>query len=50
MSVLLWMMMACDVAPGPSETVVASIPSGEESATLRLVYTGSVHGEIEPCG
>jgi hypothetical protein len=50
MSVLLWVMMACDVAPVPSEPFSASVPSGEESATLRLVYIGSVHGEIEPCG
>jgi len=50
MRALLWMMMACDGAPEPSGPAGASIPSDQESATLRLVYTGGVHGEIEPCG
>jgi hypothetical protein len=39
------LMLACfSSEPDPVE----SLATGERSMTL--VYTGSVHGEIEPCG
>jgi hypothetical protein len=45
MIALLSLLLACD---GLTET--APVPSAVAPGTLQLVYSGNVHGEIEPCG
>ena len=44
MSILLWLLAAC------SSDVATEERSLDGSVSIRLLYTGNVHGEIEPCG
>jgi|GEM_PF-5630518 len=41
---LLGLLLACDA------TDVVDTPAISTPNTLQLVYSGNVHGEIEPCG
>ncbi len=45
MIALLSLLLACD---GLTET--SPVPPVVAPGTLQLVYSGNVHGEIEPCG
>lgn len=43
---LFSLLMACDSgSPATPSPLSASTPN-----TVQLVYSGNVHGEIEPCG
>ena len=42
--ILLGLLVAC------SSGSVTEVRSPDGSGPIRLLYTGNVHGEIEPCG
>ena len=46
MIVGLFLVLGCTAEPDPAPAAA----SVGETTELRLVYTGDVHGEIEPCG
>jgi hypothetical protein len=43
-SMLFWLLVAC------SADVATEERSRDGAVSVRLLYTGNVHGEIEPCG
>ena len=43
---LLLLLMACDSVT--TESTIGQVAS--TVGTVQLVYSGNVHGEIEPCG